>query len=435
MFEDLPHIVIVGAGFGGLRAARALASALVRVTVVDRRNYHLFQPLLYQVATAGLEAEEIAYPVRAILRRQRNAKFRLAEVRSIDFEAHKLSTSTGELTYDYLILAPGGATNYFGIGSVERSGLGLKSIEEAVAIRDQVLRQFELGVQQTAPEVRRAMLTFVVVGGGPTGVEVSGMLSELIRLVLTKDFPELDFEDVRVILLEASQRLLAGFPRRLSEATAEILSRKHVEVRLGATVTRFDGEKVGLEGGEVIPARTLIWAAGARAASLADRLGLKQGPLGRIRVDATLRALDQERVFAIGDAAYVESETQPLPMMAPVAIQQGALAGRNIERALRGEPLVPFVYRDPGSLATIGRNSAVARLGRFCFKGFSAWVLWLIVHLIQLIGFRNRLLVLINWAWDYFLYERAVRLVSVGAPELEEGRQRARGRVGGLPDD
>jgi NADH dehydrogenase len=340
-------------------------------------------------------------------------------VRSIDFEAHKLSTSTGELTYDYLILAPGGATNYFGIGSVERSGLGLKSIEEAVAIRDQVLRQFELGVQQAVPEVRRAMLTFVVVGGGPTGVEVAGMLSELIRLVLTKDFPELDFQSVRVILLEATGRLLAGFPERLSEATAEILARKYVEVRFRATVTSFDGENVELEGGEVVSAHTLIWAAGAKAAPLADHLGLRQGPLGRISVDATLRALGQERVFAIGDVAHVESEARPLPMMAPVAIQQGALAARNIERALRGEPLAPFVYRDPGSLATIGRNSAVARLGRFCFKGFLAWVLWLIVHLIQLIGFRNRLLVVINWAWDYFLYDRAVRLVGVRAPDRE----------------
>lgn len=424
MFEDLPHVVIIGAGFGGLRAARGLARAPVRVTVVDRRNYHLFQPLLYQVATAGLEAEEIAHPVRAILRRQRNAVFRLAEVRDVDFHMRRLHTSAGGLDYDYLLLAPGSATNYFGVGSVEQRGLALKSIEEAVAIRDQVLRQFELGVQQAVREVRRAILTFVVVGGGPTGVEVSGMLSELIRLVLTKDFPGLDLEDVRVVLLEASGRLLAGFPERLSEATAEILSRKHVEVRLGATVTRFDGERVELEAGDMIPARTLIWAAGARAAGLADRLGLKQDPLGRIHVDSTLRVPQQERVFAIGDASHVGLETRGLPMMAPVAIQQGALAARNIERALRGEPLLRFVYRDPGSLATIGRNAAVARLGRFCFKGFLAWVLWLIVHLIQLIGFRNRLLVLINWAWDYFLYDRAVRLVSVGARDLEDGRSR-----------
>ncbi len=403
-------MVIVGAGFGGLRAARQLAGAPVRVTVVDRRNYHLFQPLLYQVATAGLEPEQIAHPVRAILRRQTNARFRLAEVHSVDLAARRLETSTGTIDYDYLILAFGAETNFFGLESVERNGLGLKGIEEAVAIRSQVLRQFELAVQQTDPDLRRALLTFVVAGGGPTGVEVSGMFSELMRLVLARDFPDLELNDVRVILLEATHALLAGFPEKLREATAETLWRKHVEVRFGARVVSFDGEKVELQGGEIIPTRTVVWAAGARAAGLADGLELERASLGRIRVRETLQVPGHDEVYVIGDAAHLDDES--IPMMAQPAMQEGKRAARNIRLALAGEPAQAFRYRDPGSLATIGRNQAVARLGHFEFTGFVAWVLWLVVHLVYLIGFRSRLLVLINWAWDYFLYERAVRLIT-----------------------
>ena len=418
MSEDRPHVVVIGAGFAGLRATRALARAPVHVTVLDRRNYHLFQPLLYQVATAGLEPESIASPVRAILRRQRNAQFRLAEVRRIDFDAHRLETSVGELSYDYLILAVGSATNYFGLDSVRKHGFGMKSIEEAVSIRNQVLRQFELGIQERDPEIRAARLTLAVVGGGPTGVEMSGMLSELIRLVLTKDYPRLDLDDVRVILLEATDHLLEGFPHRLQLATAAALKHKHVEVRLGARVRDFDGRRIQLADGGTIQTRTVIWAAGARAAPLVDRLGLEQDRLGRVVVTESLQLPRNDRVFVIGDAANAASAGESHPMMAPVAIQQGRLAARNIMRMLDGRPLERFAYRDPGTLATIGRGSAVARLGRFQFYGFTAWVLWLLVHLIQLIGFRNRLVVLINWAWDYFFYERAVRLIT--ADDLDE---------------
>jgi NADH dehydrogenase len=412
---DLPHVVIVGAGFGGLRAARSLARAPLRVTLVDRRNYHLFQPLLYQVATAGLAPEDIAHPVRAILRRQRNLTFRLAEVTGVDLSARRLLTSTGDIPWDALILAPGGATHWFGLDGVARHAFGLKSIEEAVAIRNHVLRMFELGVQEPDADQRRAMLTFVVAGGGPTGVESAGALSELIRLVLRKDYPELDFKDVRVVLLEAADRLLGPMPERLSEFAAEILWHKHVEVRFGARVTSFDGERVLLQGGEVIPARTLVWAAGARGSPLAERLGLPLGPQGRVPVRPTLQLLQHDRVFVVGDAAYLESpEGGALPMMAPVARQQAEVAARNAMRLLAGRELESFRYRDPGTLATIGRGAAVARIGRFRFHGFFAWVAWLVVHIFFLIGFRNRLLVLINWAWDYFFYERAVRLVHAG---------------------
>ncbi len=423
MPQQQPHVVIVGAGFGGLRAARALARVPVRVTVLDRCNYRLFQPLLYQVATAGLEPEAIAHPVRSILRRQQNADFRLCEVHAIDLEARCLDTSVGGLRYDYLILAAGSVTNYFGLESLREHALGMKGLEQAIAIRNQILRQFELVLYESDPDLRRARLTFAIVGGGPTGVELAGMFSELIRLVLARDYTLLNMKDVRVLLLEATDSLLRGFPASLCEKAAETLRRKHVEVRFSASVALYDGEKLELQGGETIPTRTVVWAAGARATPLADGLGMEQDELRRIRVAETLRIASQECVFVIGDAASPPTSGRAVPMMAPVAIQQGRLAARNVVHLLRGEPLEHFRYRDPGSLATIGRNAAVARLGRFEFHGFLAWLLWLAVHLVQLISFRNRLIVLVNWAWDYFLYERATRLITAEELHAPDSRR------------
>ncbi len=408
-----PAVVIVGAGFGGLRAARTLRRAPIDVIVIDRHNYHLFQPLLYQVATAGLEPEQIARPVRAILRRQSNLEFRLAEVSGVDFAARRVLTDAGPVSYDHLILALGGETNFFGLDSVQRHGIGLKDIPEAVAIRNHVLRCFEHAMLQEDPDRRRALLTFVVVGGGPTGVEMAGALSELIRLVLVKDYPRLNIMDVRVLLLEATDRLLGAMPAKLRGVAAETLWKKHVEVRFGAAVEEFDGSQVRLKGGEVIPAGTLLWAAGVQAAGLTRRLGLRTARQGRVVVEPTLRVPGHPEVSVVGDAAYLEDAGQPLPMMAPVAIQMAETAAGNVLRALRGEPPRPFRYRDPGSLATIGRNAAVAYIRGIAFRGFLAWVVWLVVHLIQLIGFRNKLLVLINWAWDYFFYERAVRIITL----------------------
>jgi NADH dehydrogenase len=412
MAQKRPVVVIVGAGFGGLRAARALAKAPVDVVLIDRRNYHLFQPLLYQVATAGVSPGEIAHPVRGILRGQKNLKFRLAEVQDIDLSARHLITSVGHQDYDYLILAVGGETSYFGLDSIARNSLTLKDLDDAIAIRNQVLRSFELGVQEADAEKRRALLTFVLVGGGPTGVESAGALSELIRLVLIKDYPELDFKDVRVLILEATDHLLTGFPKRLQDSAADTLWNKHVEVRFGARVTDFNGERVTLKSGEVIPAHTLIWAAGVRAVALLSSLDVQQASHGRVVVTPTLQIQQYPEVYVIGDAAYLEKDGQALPMMAPVAIQMAEVAATNIQRSLQGKSPVEFIYKDPGSLATIGRNAAVARIRGLQFSGFVAWVVWLGVHLIQLIGFRNRLLVLINWAWDYFFYERAVRLIT-----------------------
>ncbi len=416
MADSRPVVAIVGAGFGGLRAAQALSRAPVKVVLVDRRNYHLFQPLLYQVATAGLAPGEIAYPVRAILRNQRNLEFRLAEVTGVELTEGRLITSTGTVDYDYLILAFGAETNYYGLESIAVHSFGLKDLDDAVAIRNHVLRMFELAAQEGNPEIRQAMLTFAVVGGGPTGVESAGALAELTRLAQLKDFAELNPKDLRVILLEASDRLLAGMPETLREATAETLWRKHVEVRFGATVTDFNGRELFLKSGEVIPARTLIWAAGARTVRLANSLGVVQSSLGRVVVAPTLQLPAHPKVYTIGDAAYWEIDGEPLPMVAPVAVQQADTAAGNIIRALGGKPPEEFEYRNPGSLATIGRNAAVVQLGRFHFRGFLGWLIWLTIHLMRLVGFRNRLMVLIDWAWDYFFYDRAVRVI------MPEGR-------------
>ena len=407
-----PTVVIVGAGFGGLRAARALRKAPVDVILLDRHNYHLFQPLLYQVATAGLEPEQIARPVRAILRGQRNFEFRMVEVTGLDGAAKQVLTDAGPIRYDYLILAVGGETNYFGLESIARHGFVLKGIVDAVALRNHVLHCFERAMLEPDGEPRRALLTFAVVGGGPTGVEMAGALSELIRLVLVKDYPRLNVKDVRILLLEATHHVLTALPERLREAAAETLWRKHVEVRFGAVVEDYDGARVRLKGGEVIPARTLIWAAGAKAASLIDHLGLPTARQGRVTVTPTLQVPEHAELYVIGDAAYLEDDGEPLPMMAPVAIQMAETAVGNILRRLRGEPPIPFRYRDPGSLATIGRNAAVAYIHGIAFKGVAAWVVWLIVHIIQLIGFRNKLFVLLNWGWDYFFYERAARIIT-----------------------
>jgi NADH dehydrogenase len=411
MTESRPVVLIVGAGFGGMRAARALRRAPVQVVLVDRHNYHLFQPLLYQVATAGLAPGEIAYPVRAVLRDQRNLQFRLAEVTGVDLGERQVTSTAGRLSYDYLIVACGAQTDYYGLQSVAQNSYGLKDLDEAVAIRNQVLRMFELAVQERDPEARRAMLTFVVVGGGPTGVESAGALAELARLVQLKDFAELRPSDLRVVLLEATSTLLAGMPEALQEAAAETLWRKHVEVRFGTRVIDYDGEQVLLKSGEVIPARTMIWAAGARAAGLAEALEAPRGSLGRVAVAPTLQLPDHAEVYVIGDAAYWEVDGQPLPMVAPVAIQQADHAVANILRQLEGKPAKAFVYKSPGALATIGRNAAVAQVGGLKLQGFVAWLVWLVVHIMRLVGFRNRLVVLINWAWDYLFYDRAVRVI------------------------
>lgn len=409
----LPHIVIIGAGFGGMEAARRLARLPVRITLIDRHNYHLFQPLLYQVAIAGLSPAQIAYPVRTIFRGSKNITFQMGEVTAVDFESRYVKMDGSVLAYDYLVLAMGGRTNFFGLQSVERNAFQLKSVESAVAARNHLLKMFELASREPDPERRRALLTFVVVGGGPTGVETAGALAELIRLVLAKDYPAMNLSDVRVLLLEASDHLMGNYPDELRAATLDLLRRKHVEIQFHAAVADYDGRLITFKNGTRTPAYTLIWTAGVKAAGLADRLGVQQSGSGRVRVESTLQLPGHPEVFIVGDAAYVEDgDGLALPMLATVAVQQAKTAADNIRRALNGRTLRPFHYKDPGLLATIGRNAAVARIGGLSFSGFIAWLIWVALHIYRLIGFRNRLVVLINWAWDYFFYESQVRLIT-----------------------
>ena len=411
--EKLPHVVIVGAGFGGLETAQRLRNAPVQITLIDRQNYHLFQPLLYQVAIAGLVPSQIAYPLRTIFRKQKNLTFQMGEVTSIDFESRYVRSNGSVIAYDYLVLAVGGQTNFFGLRAVEENGFQLKSIEDATATRNHLLRTFERASREVDPEVRKALLTFVVVGGGPTGVETAGALAELITHVLAKDYPHMDLSEVRVLLVEAIGTVMLAYPDELRKATVKLLEDKKVEILLNTRLTDFNGRRITLADGRHIDAFTLIWTAGVRAAEITDRLGVPQATAGRVRVGPTLQLPQHPEVFVIGDAAYVEDvNRQLLPMLATVAQQQAKAAAWNLRRLLAGDKLEPFRYKDPGLLATIGRNAAVARIWGLSFSGFIAWVIWVGLHIFRLIGFRNRVAVLINWAWDYFFYDNQVRLIT-----------------------
>ncbi|MDF2634558.1 MAG: hypothetical protein K0R78_1432 [Pelosinus sp.] len=407
-----PHIVVVGAGFGGIRTARALAKQEVRITLIDKYNYHLFQPLLYQVATAGLSVDDIAYPVRAIFRDKKNVDFRLAEVSDVDFDNKVVTMNTGEISYDYLVIAAGGMTNYFGMDSMEKNGFGMKTLDESVMIRNHVLRMFELAAHEKDADKRRALLTFVIVGGGPTGVESAGALSELIYHVMVKEYHNLNFKEVRIMLVEASDKLFASMPEELRDATVETLIRKHVEVRLCVQVTDYDGQKMSLKGGEVIPTYTVVWAAGVKANTLMDTLKVEQASMRRAIVNEFLQLPNRPEVFIIGDAAQFIQDERPLPMVAPVAIQQAEIVAKNIRSLMRGKELKKFVYKDVGNMATIGRNAAVVHMGNFKSHGFIAWAIWSFVHILRLIDFRNRAVVFVKWMWDYLVYERVVRIIT-----------------------
>jgi NADH dehydrogenase len=412
--NKIPHVVIIGAGFGGLEAAKRLAKAPLRITLIDRQNYHLFQPLLYQVAIAGLSPSQIAYPVRTIFRRQGNLSFLMGEVQEINFESREVKTGHKTLGYDTLILAAGSRTNFFGMESLKRNGHDMKDVTSAVATRNHLLKMFEKASDESDPDIRRAMLTFVVIGGGPTGVESAGALSELIHLVLKKDYPQMSLKDASVILVEAKDHLMPdSYPRGLQAAALNLLQRRRVSVRLKAMVTGFDGRKLTFENGDPIRAHTVIWTAGVRAEKLADSLDLEKGRSGRIRVKQTLQLPQHPEVYVVGDIAYLEDENgQPLPLLATVAQQQARHAVENILRELGGSSPRPFKYIDPGLLATVGRNAAVARIWGVSFSGLLAWLVWVALHIYRLIGFRNRLVVLLNWAWDYFFYESQVRLIT-----------------------
>src|ERR1700694_4157316 len=415
-----PRVVIAGAGFAGLTCARGLKRTAVDVLLVDRNNYHLFTPLLYQVASGVLDSGEIARPVRQLIRPLRNADFVLANVTGSDFEQRTLLTDHGPLRYDYLVLATGSQSDYFGNASLTQHAFGLKDLDEGLAVRNRILERFEESRWTDDREQRRSLLTFAVVGGGPTGVEMAGALSELISLVLRKDYRDLDLGLVRVGLLEAAGSLLGTFEAPLREAARRSLEKKGVEVLLKARVEDVTASSIRLSDGHEIPASTVIWTAGVRASEVGSVLGLPLGKQARIQVMPTLQAPGHPEVFVIGDlagAADEMGEDAPLPMLIPVAMQEGRKVAATISDLLRGYGPTNFKYRDPGIMATIGRNSAVAQLGAVRLTGFLGWLMWLFVHLINVISFRSRIIVLVNWAWDYLFYDRPIRLILRAAGE------------------
>lgn len=422
----MKRVIIIGVGFGGINAARALAGQGLDVLLLDRNNYHLFQPLLYQVATAGLEQEAIAFPVRALIRRWKGVRFQRAEVTGIDLALRQVQTTSGALDYDYLVVAAGSETNYFGLERVQQVAYDLKRLNDAAALRNHILTLFERAAHERDAEKRQALLTFVVVGGGPTGVEFAGALAELAHLLLRNDFPELGGAQVRIILAEAADSLLLAMPKRLQTYARRRLEQMGVEVLTGAAVANATEGGVQLSDGRTIAAHTLLWSAGVRPAGLAAVLDVPKARGGRIIVQPDLTLAGHPEVFVIGDLAYLEQDGKPLPMMAPVAIQMGHYAGQAIVRREHGQTVAPFRYFDKGSMATIGRSAAVANAFGIKLSGFPAWVAWLALHLYYLIGFRNRLVVLLNWAYDYFLFERQIRLITherkEGAPPIVEQR-------------
>lgn len=407
------HVVIIGAGFAGLSAAKALAKAPVRITLVDRRNYHLFQPLLYQVATAGLSPADIAMPIRSILSRQRNATVLLGNVTGIDTARRVVLIDTREISYDTLIVATGACHAYFGHDEWESVALGLKKIEDATDMRRQILLSFELAENSEDPAERQRLLNFVIVGGGPTGVELAGAIAELARKVLACDFRHINPRHARVILIEAGPRVLATFPEKLSVAAQRALQRLGVEVRVGARVTECDARGV-VVAGERIEARTILWAAGVAASPAAKWLKTKADRLGRVSVGPDLTLPGHRDVFVIGDtAAAVDAKGNPLPGLAPVAKQQGSYVAQLIRARLKGiSNTSPFRYRNYGNLATVGRKIAVADFGFLRLGGYLAWWLWGAVHIFLLIGFRNRIAVALNWLWAYFTFHRGSRLIT-----------------------
>ena len=409
----LPRVVIIGAGFGGLNTAETLADREVEVRILDKDNYHGFWPLLYQVATAGLEPESIAYPVRAIIRRHKNVSFQIGEVERIDFDTKMVYARDWSIDYDYLVISAGSVNNFFGNKSLEEHTHGLKSLGEAVSLRNRVLTAFERAARETDPAKRAAHLTFVIIGGGPTGVELAGAFSELIRHVLRKDYPMLDVSQARIVLVEGHSAVIPTFSKGLQQRAVRQLERMGVELRLNSMVADADDESVTLKDGTHIPSHTVIWAAGVRAADLAQSLGVKLQRGGRVPVEPTLNLPDHPEVFVIGDMAYLEAKAgQPYPQVAQVAIQQGKRAALNIQAQLHRQKMKPFSYFDKGSLATIGRRSAVLEIGPLQMSGFLAWLIWLVVHITFLIGFRNRLVVLLNWAYYYFTYDRGQRIIT-----------------------
>jgi NADH dehydrogenase len=416
MSSSRPKVVVVGGGLGGLSAVKALGRAAVDVTIHDRTNYHLFQPLLYQVAMAGLSPADIAWPIRTIVSKYRNTRVLLGEVVGVSLDRKTVTFQDGEkvrsLDYDYLVLSTGVKTSYFGHTEWEKYGIGLKDLDEAVEIRRRVLLAFEAAERTTDPEARRKLLTFAVIGGGPTGVEVAGAIAELSRFVLARDFRSINPKATRVTLVEAGDRVLPAFSPELSKKALDQLKELGVDVMLGTKVTALDEKGVHI-GDQLLEAGTVIWAAGVSATSLTKTLGVELDRAGRVVVEPDCSIPGHREAFAVGDMTlFTHQGGKPLPGVSPTAMQMGRFVGRQIERDLEGKPREKFHYFDKGSMATIGRSRAIAEIGKLKLSGFLAWVMWLTVHIFFLIGFRNRLEVMFNWAYNYFAYQRGARIIT-----------------------
>jgi len=424
---DRPRVVIIGAGFGGLTAAKALKNAPVDVTLIDRRNHHLFQPLLYQVATAGLAPNQIATPIRAIVRHQTNVNVELGTVEAIDAAKREVVLGERRVPYDYLIIATGARHAYFGHDEWERFAPGLKTLEDATDQRKRILLAFEHAELETDAEERKRLTTFVVIGGGPTGVETAGAIAELANKALARDYRHIDPKSARIVLVEAGARILGGFPADLSENARRSLEKLGVEVRLGDAVTQVDADGVML-GSERIASRSVIWAAGVQSSPAARWLNIPADRAGRAMIGGDLRAPGHNNIFVIGDCASVNgADGKPLPGVAPVAKQQGAYAARAIKAALEAETLDrPFAYFNVGNLATVGRKAAVADFGFVHLRGFIGWVLWSVAHIYFLIGFKNRIAVALDWVWSYLTFERGARLITGDIAEAQNAQAKER---------
>ena len=420
---ERPRVVIVGAGFGGLTVAKALAKAPVDITVVDQRNYHLFQPLLYQVATAALSPSDIASPIRTILRGQQNTSVMMAKVTGVDTSAREVVAEDRRIPFDYLVLATGARHAYFGHDDWEAFAKGIKTIDDATGLRRKILLAFEKAEFETDPEERSSLLTFVIVGGGATGVEMAGAIAELARKALAAEFRSIDPTHARIILVEAGPRLLPVFEDHLSEAARRSLEGLGVEVRVSTAVTDCDEAGVSL-GDQRIGTRTIIWAAGVQASQAGRWLGAETDRADRVKAAPDLSVPGYPNIFVIGDTAHVlDMDGKPLPGIAPVAKQEGRYVAKLIRKRIAGGDLPPFRYRDPGALATVGQKRAVVQFRRLRLSGYLAWWIWSVAHVYFLIGFRSRLVVAMNWAWTYVSSQRGARLITGPDPELEHGAQ------------
>lgn len=411
--SDLPRLVIIGGGFAGLSLIKHISKKEFQVILIDKNNYHTFQPLLYQVATGGLEVGSIAYPLRRYITRYKNVVFRMAEVLKIDAEKKVLDTNIGMLQYDYLVIATGSESNFFGNAMLEKKAMQMKSIPQALDIRSLVLQNLELAAQTTDLQLRKKLMTFIIAGGGPTGVEMAGALAELKKHVLTKDYPDLDIKNMKIILLEGIDRILGTMSNTASKKAHRYLTRMGVEIILNAKLKNFDGEAVIMDDGKEIPAKSLVWSAGVRGTfpSGISAENIFRG--NRIKTNSFCQLENSENIFVVGDAAACVGSDTPNghPMVASVAIQQGRLIASNLLTLKKGLPLKPFTYFDKGSLATIGRNRAVADFKKLKFQGIFAWYIWIFIHLLAIVGFRSKIITLVDWFWNYISYDRALRLI------------------------